>query len=31
LRLPLLELADGPDRARLHEALAALASLAAVA
>ncbi|HEV2622052.1 MAG TPA: 4-hydroxy-tetrahydrodipicolinate synthase [Frateuria sp.] len=31
LRLPLLELADGPDRARLHEALSALASLAAVA
>ncbi|MCX7515295.1 4-hydroxy-tetrahydrodipicolinate synthase [Frateuria sp. STR12] len=30
-RLPLLELPDGPDRARLREALAALASLAAVA
>ena len=31
LRLPLVELADGPDRTRLHEALAALASLVAVA
>lgn len=30
-RLPLVELADGPERTRLHEALAALASLAAVA
>jgi 4-hydroxy-tetrahydrodipicolinate synthase len=30
-RLPLVELAEGPERARLHEALAALASLAAVA
>lgn len=31
LRLPLVELPDGPERARLREALAALASLAAVA
>ena len=30
-RLPLVELADGPDRARLREALAALASLATAA
>ena len=30
-RLPLVELADGPDRRRLHEALSALASLVAVA
>jgi 4-hydroxy-tetrahydrodipicolinate synthase len=30
LRLPLVELADGPQRTRLHEALAALASLATV-
>lgn len=29
-RLPLVELADGPQRTRLHEALAALASLATV-
>jgi 4-hydroxy-tetrahydrodipicolinate synthase len=29
-RLPLVELAEGPQRKRLHEALAALASLAAV-
>jgi len=27
-RLPLVELNDGPDRARLHEALSSLASLA---
>jgi 4-hydroxy-tetrahydrodipicolinate synthase len=31
MRLPLVELADGPERTRLHEALAALASLVAVA
>lgn len=31
VRLPLVELADGPERNRLHEALAALASLVAVA
>ena len=30
-RLPLVELADGPDRTRLREALAALASLAVAA
>lgn len=30
-RLPLVELADGPERTRLHEALAGLASLAAAA
>jgi len=30
-RLPLVELAEGPERTRLHEVLAALASLAAVA
>ena len=30
-RLPLVELNDGPDRARLHEALSSLASLAPVA
>jgi 4-hydroxy-tetrahydrodipicolinate synthase len=30
-RLPLVELNDGPDRARLHEALSSLASLATVA
>jgi len=29
-RLPLLELNDGPDRARLHQALSSLASLATV-
>ncbi len=31
LRLPLVELNDGPDRARLHQALSSLASLATVA
>ncbi len=30
-RLPLVELNDGPDRARLHQALSSLASLATVA
>jgi 4-hydroxy-tetrahydrodipicolinate synthase len=30
-RLPLLELDDGPDRARLHQALSGLASLATAA
>ncbi len=30
-RLPLVELNDGPDRARLHQALSSLASLASVA
>ena len=31
LRLPLLELNDGPDRAKLHQALSSLASLATAA
>jgi len=31
LRLPLVELNDGPDRARLHQALSSLASLATAA
>jgi 4-hydroxy-tetrahydrodipicolinate synthase len=30
-RLPLVELNDGPDRARLHQALSSLASLATAA